>query len=95
MASVKFRNPYVFRFINLLSSSELLWSSSGEIFLLNEIYEYILVIAYSYGVDIEDGLEKNIAKLKERYPEKFDEDLAVNRDLETERKILEGDKISN
>lgn len=66
-----------------------------ELFLLNEIYEYILVIAYSYSADIEEGLEKNIAKLKARYPEKFDEDLAVNRDLETERKILEGDKISN
>ena len=64
-------------------------------FLLNEIYQYILTIAYSYGVDIEDGLEKNIAKLKKRYPEKFDENLAVNRDLETERKILEGGKISN
>ena len=66
-----------------------------ELFLLNEIYQYILTIVYSYGVDIEDGLEKNIAKLKKRYPEKFDENLAVNRDLETERKILEGDKISN
>lgn len=66
-----------------------------ELFLLNEIYQYILTIAYSYGVDIEDGLEKNIAKLKKRYPEKFDENLAINRDLETERKILEGDKISN
>lgn len=66
-----------------------------ELFLLNEIYQYILTIAYSYGVDIENGLEKNIAKLKKRYPEKFDENLAINRDLETERKILEGDKISN
>ena len=66
-----------------------------ELFLLSEIYQYILTIAYSYGVDIEEGLEKNIAKLKARYPEKFDENLAINRDLETERKILEGDKISN
>ena len=66
-----------------------------ELFLLNEIYEYILTIAYSYSADIEEGLEKNIAKLKARYPEKFDENLAINRDLETERKILEGDKISN
>ena len=66
-----------------------------ELFLLNKIYHYILTIAYSYNADIEEGLEKNIAKLKARYPEKFDENLAVNRDLETERKILEGDKISN
>ena len=66
-----------------------------ELFLLNKIYHYILTIAYSYNADIEEGLEKNIAKLKARYPEKFDENLAVNRDLETERKILEGDKGSN
>lgn len=67
-----------------------------ELFLLNEIYHCILSIAYSsYNADIEEGLEKNIAKLKARYPEKFDENLAINRDLETERKILEGDKISN
>lgn len=31
----------------------------------------------------------NIAKLQKRYPEKFTEHHAVNRDLETERKTLE------
>ena len=37
-----------------------------------------------------DGdLEKNIAKLKARYPDKFDSDKAINRDLEKERNILE------
>ena len=68
---------------------------TNEKHLLNQIYNYILTFAYSYNVNIEEGLEKNIAKLKARYPEKFDENLAINRDLETERKILEGDKISN
>jgi NTP pyrophosphatase (non-canonical NTP hydrolase) len=33
----------------------------------------------------------NIDKLKARYPEKFTEYHAENRDLETERKILEGE----
>ena len=66
-----------------------------ELFLLNEIYEYILTIAYSYSADIEEGLERNIAKLKVRFPEKFDESLAINRNVEVERKILEGDKGSN
>jgi hypothetical protein len=33
--------------------------------------------------------EKNIAKLKTRYPEKFDADQAVNRDLAAERNVLE------
>lgn len=36
-------------------------------------------------------LETNIAKLKIRYPEKFTEDLAINRNLEAERRTLEND----
>lgn len=35
-------------------------------------------------------LETNIAKLKARFPDKFDKIKAVNRDLDKERKILEG-----
>jgi hypothetical protein len=31
-----------------------------------------------------------IAKLQERYPEKFTEEAAINRNVEAERKILEG-----
>ena len=34
-------------------------------------------------------LHRNIAKLKKRFPEKFNEENAVNRDLNNERKILE------
>lgn len=36
-----------------------------------------------------DTLERNINKLKKRYPEKFTEYHANNRDLDAERKILE------
>ena len=39
--------------------------------------------------DIGIDLEKNINKLKVRYPEKFTDELANNRDLEAERKTLE------
>lgn len=35
-------------------------------------------------------MQKNIDKLKKRYPEKFTEEKAQNRDLTGERKILEG-----
>lgn len=42
------------------------------------------------GIDKQSALERNINKLKARYPDKFDNDKAINRDLETERKILEG-----
>lgn len=43
------------------------------------------------GVTEASCREKNIAKLRKRYPEKFDAGQAVNRDIEAERKILEWD----
>ena len=43
-----------------------------------------------YYLNIEDVWEKNIAKLKIRYGDKFTSERAINRDLETERTILEG-----
>jgi len=42
-----------------------------------------------YETDINLILDKNIAKLKARYGDKFSSDKAINRDLETEKKILE------
>jgi hypothetical protein len=41
-------------------------------------------------VDISEALEKNIAKLKARYGDKFSEHSALNRDLGAERVVLEG-----
>lgn len=38
-----------------------------------------------------DVLQRNIDKLTARYPERFDSDKAVNRDLEAERKALQGE----
>ena len=51
----------------------------------------ILVSLEDYGsfMKWEDIWEKNIAKLKARYGEKFTEEAAVNRDLKKEREILE------
>ena len=37
---------------------------------------------------IEKALDKNIAKLKKRYPEKFTKEKALNRNLEEERNVL-------
>lgn len=47
----------------------------------------ICVIA---GMSIEEARDRNINKLKIRYGQKFTEAAALNRDLETERKALEG-----
>jgi NTP pyrophosphatase (non-canonical NTP hydrolase) len=41
------------------------------------------------GINASSTLQVNIDKLKARYPEKFDEQLAINRDLDQERRILD------
>lgn len=46
-------------------------------------------VADFYNLDFEEILYKNIEKLKVRYPDKFTEEAALNRDLESERKTLE------
>lgn len=53
---------------------------------------YVAMALRALGTDFETVMERNIAKLKARYPQKFTEELAENRDLETERAILEGKK---
>jgi NTP pyrophosphatase (non-canonical NTP hydrolase) len=42
-----------------------------------------------FNINIEDSFDININKLKARYGEKFSSERAINRDLETERVILE------
>lgn len=51
---------------------------------------YIAILHDATQLSWDEGLERNIAKLKKRYPEKFNEVDAVVRDLVAERKILEG-----
>lgn len=51
-------------------------------------YEAILVD--SLNGDLEQVMERNVAKLKARFPDKFTSEDALNRDLEKERAILEG-----
>lgn len=56
---------------------------------LGDICWYVAILCKALGVDWENALKKNIAKLKARYPDKFTEHHAVNRDLEAERSVLE------
>jgi len=51
---------------------------------------FIIHLASIHGFDFEVVLYKNIEKLKARFPDKFTEEAALNRDLVKERKILEG-----
>lgn len=57
---------------------------------LGDIFWYIAILSDALGVSFDEIQEKNIAKLKARYGDKFTEAAALNRDLDTERKILEG-----
>ena len=47
------------------------------------------------NLNIEDIYQNNIDKLRARYGEKFTSERAINRDLDTERKILEGGHKTN
>jgi NTP pyrophosphatase (non-canonical NTP hydrolase) len=52
---------------------------------------YLALSANVSGMpSMEDAMERNIAKLKARYGDKFTEVRATNRDLDKEREILEG-----
>jgi NTP pyrophosphatase (non-canonical NTP hydrolase) len=59
---------------------------------LGDIFWYMGRICEYYGWKFEDVQQLNIDKLKGRYPEKFNSDQAINRDLSAEREILEGGK---
>jgi hypothetical protein len=49
----------------------------------------IYILSLYLNFDFYQSLTNNINKLMVRYPEKFDTDKAINRDLENERKRLE------
>jgi NTP pyrophosphatase (non-canonical NTP hydrolase) len=56
---------------------------------LGDLFWYCAIIADELNVPFASIMEKNINKLKARYGEKFSEEKAEKRNLETERNILE------
>ena len=46
---------------------------------LGDIAWYLAETAYALDVDLDEVLEKNIAKLKARYPEGFDTEKSIHR----------------
>lgn len=54
-----------------------------------DILWYLAILFDELGTDFETEMSRVIEKLEARFPEKFTEEAAYNRDLETERKILE------
>ncbi len=62
---------------------------------LGDLLWYIALLCDVFNFKFEDIMEKNIAKLKLRYPEKFTQEKALNRDLDAERKVLEEKNIAD
>jgi len=54
-----------------------------------DCYWYQAIISDVIKTPMNKVLQTNLEKLAARYPDKFTEESAINRDLETERKILE------
>ena len=56
---------------------------------LGDLLWYVGLALDETGCSMNELLQKNIEKLAARYPEKFKEQDALNRDLHKEREILE------
>jgi NTP pyrophosphatase (non-canonical NTP hydrolase) len=50
-----------------------------------DVLWYLALLCRYLNVSFEQMMAKNIAKLKARFPEKFTEELALNRDLKAEQ----------
>lgn len=55
-----------------------------------DVFWYLALIAQACKFNFANAQEINIAKLRKRFPERFTEDAANQRDLFAERKVLEG-----
>ena len=56
---------------------------------LGDLLWYMSNLMRMLGIDFENVLDINTKKLRQRYPNKFEFDKAINRDLRSEREILE------
>jgi NTP pyrophosphatase (non-canonical NTP hydrolase) len=56
---------------------------------LGDLLWYVVEAAHAVGMTLSEVMEKNVAKLKVRYPTEFTETAALNRDLDAERMTLE------
>jgi NTP pyrophosphatase (non-canonical NTP hydrolase) len=61
---------------------------------MGDMFWYMAIVADELGFEFEEVMERNITKLKARYGDKFSEEKAEKRDIETERKILDGQKFN-
>jgi NTP pyrophosphatase (non-canonical NTP hydrolase) len=73
------------------SSTPVFLNESMPIPILKMIVLHVEDLAIHLGYTLEEIMESNIAKLKARFPEKFEADLAINKDpdaeLEAQRRV--------
>lgn len=50
---------------------------------LGDVAWYLAVSAYSWGIPLSEILEGNLKKLRQRYPDGFEEIRSINRDTES------------
>ncbi len=74
----------------LLGSSVVEPGSSKALQVIESIGGLLGAQAVLLDVDMSEAMERNIAKLKARYGDKFSAEAALNRDLEAERRALQG-----
>jgi len=55
---------------------------------IGDIHWYLAILYRLFGMDEGDIRQKNINKLKARFPDKFDANLALNRNLEAESEAM-------
>lgn len=56
---------------------------------IGDIMYYIGSMCRINGFDLQEIIETNVRKLEFRYPNKFSQESALNRDIDAERDILE------
>lgn len=70
---------------NLLGGDD----STNTVEEVGDLFWFMALLTETNKLDAEVIWQANIAKLAARYPNKFDSEKAVNRDLEAEKKALE------
>lgn len=80
-------------FMDMLKKHAMYGKPIDEVNALEEIgdqFWYQSLALKTLNADFARVMERNIAKLRARFPEKFTEARALERDLSKERRILEG-----
>jgi len=55
---------------------------------LGDVLWYMALIAEHCGFTFDEAMQSNVSKLQKRFPEKFTEDQAINRNLDAEKEAL-------